>query len=104
MSNSELTRRQFIEMAGAAATSAKLRFMGLDAVPSAKEDEGARLTIPFNRNWRFMRQASPGSAVEAQFIGAEKPGYDDSSWPFVWLPHSWDLSPDNPFSTRVPLW
>jgi beta-galactosidase len=101
MSNSELTRRQFIEMAGAAVTSAKLRFgAGLDAVRSGKQDEGLRVTIPMNRNWHFMRQVNPGSAAEVQFIGAEKPGYDDSSWPFVWLPHSWDLSPDNPFSTR----
>ncbi len=103
MTKLELTRRQFIELAGAAATSAQLsRSVPVEALTlPAKNIEGdVRMTVPVNRNWRFMRQASPGSAVEALFIGAEKPGYDDSSWPSVWLPHSWDVSPDNPFSTR----
>lgn len=52
-----------------------------------------------NSGWVFKRQASPGSAVEAEFTGAEKPGYDDSTWAPVHLPHTWDATPDNPFVT-----
>jgi beta-galactosidase len=103
MTKLELTRRQFIEIAGIAATSAQLnRGMPAEALtPTAKGLDGkVRQTIAVNRGWRFMRQAAPGSAVEAQFVGIEKPGYDDSSWPSVWLPHSWDAGPDNPFTTR----
>src|ERR1700677_3052759 len=102
MTKLELTRRQFIEVAGIAATSAQLnRSMPAEALtPTAKSLDGkVRQTITVNRGWRFMRQAAPGSAVEAQFVGIEKPGYDDSSWPSVWLPHSWDAGPDNPFTT-----
>ena len=32
-------------------------------------------------------------------MGAEKPGYDDSAWAQIWLPHTWDATPDNPFAT-----
>lgn len=99
----ELTRRQFIELAGAAATATQLnRASSLDGLTVAPNrlDTGIRNTYPLNRNWRFQRQETPGSAIEAGFIGAEKPGYDDSSWRSVQLPHSWDVGPDNPFSTR----
>jgi beta-galactosidase len=47
----------------------------------------------------FKRQASPGPADEAAFLKAEEPGYDDSSWVQVSLPHTWDATPDNPFTT-----
>ena len=103
MVNGTLTRRAFIEIAAAAATTATLaRGFSAERPGMLPEDAGenARVTVPINRNWRFMRQASQGNAVEAGFIGAEKLGYDDSSWPSVWLPHSWDNTADNPFSTR----
>lgn len=54
-----------------------------------------------NSDWRFKRQASPGAAVESEFLNAEQPGYDDSSWMNISLPHTWDATSDNPFpSTR----
>lgn len=52
----------------------------------------SRVQVRLNSDWRFKRQAAPGAAVEAEFIGAEKPGYDDSSWATVNLPHTWDQS------------
>lgn len=58
-----------------------------------------RSSEPLNSGWRFKRQASPGEAVEAEFVGAEKPDYDDASWTSVHLPHTWDATPDNPFTT-----
>src|ERR1700691_3611665 len=103
MTKLELTRRQFIEIAGAAAATSQLsRGMQASASTGAAggNDSDTRVIVPVNRDWRFMRQAAPGGAVEAQFVGAEKPGYDDSSWSSVWLPHSWDVGPDNPFTTR----
>ena len=103
MTKLELTRRQFIEIAGAAAATSQLsRGMQASASTGAAggNDSDTRVIVPVNRDWRFLRQAAPGGAVEAQFVGAEKPGYDDSSWSSVWLPHSWDVGPDNPFTTR----
>lgn len=100
---SELSRRRFMELAGAVATATQLdRPSPLEGltVDSPRLNSGTQETYPLNRNWRFMRQAAPGSAVEAIFINAEKPEYDDSTWTSVSLPHSWDNGPDNPFSTR----
>jgi beta-galactosidase len=51
-----------------------------------------------NSCWLFKRQLSPGAAVEAEFIGAEKPDYNASSWSAVVLPHTWDATPDHPFT------
>ena len=58
-----------------------------------------RLRKSLNSGWLFKRQESPGAAVEPEFVGAEKPDYDDSSWTQVHLPHTWDATPDNPFTT-----
>jgi len=52
-----------------------------------------------NADWRFKRQADPGAATEAEFVGAEKPGYDDSGWTKIALPHTWDATWDCPFPT-----
>jgi beta-galactosidase len=51
--------------------------------------DGAR-RLPFNDGWRFVR-------AEAQ--GAEQPGFDDSQWPDVRLPHDWAI--DGPFDSRL---
>jgi beta-galactosidase len=102
-----MSRRQFIGTsvisAVAAASIPALNGHARESTPGQKEGEtleSLRVITPLNRNWRFKRQAAPGSAVEAEFVGAEKPQYDDSSWAIVWLPHTWDITPDNPFSTR----
>ena len=79
MAKLELTRRQFIELASAAATVTQLdRASPLEGltVPPNHSAAGVRNTIPLNLNLRFQRQEAPGSAVEAPFMGAEKPGYD----------------------------
>lgn len=61
-------------------------------------DGTARGEQSLNNGWLFKRQASPGGAVEAEFVGAEKPDYDASSWSAVFLPHTWDATPDHPFT------
>lgn len=56
----------------------------------------------FNEEWRFIRDSTSG---------AEQPGYDDSQWQTVDLPHDWSIadlpgedSPDQigPFSNKSP--
>jgi len=56
-----------------------------------------REKINLNEGWRFERQVNPGSAVEWPFKEAWKPGFDDSSWSQVFLPHSWDQVAHNPW-------
>lgn len=57
-----------------------------------------RETISLNEGWKFRRQAAAGAADEPEFSGAEKPAYQDSGWATVYLPHTWDATPDNPFT------
>ena len=49
---------------------------------------GGRRVIDFNRHWKFAKGEQPG---------AEAPGFDDSTWKPVRLPHDWAISgPFNP--------
>ena len=104
MTGNQISRRRFMatSLAGSAAPlwafDTRRPAYGQDP---GKQPVGAspRLAIPLNEGWRFKRQASPGSATEPEFVGAEQMSYDDSSWTQVWLPHTWDATPDNPFAT-----
>ena len=58
-----------------------------------------RQPVSLNEEWRFQRQVAPGSAIEWQFQDAWKPGYDDSEWSAVFLPHSWDQTAGHPWVT-----
>src|SRR5665213_1053140 len=48
---------------------------------------GAREVLPFDDNWRFLKGGAPG---------AESPGFDDSKWKPVSVPHDWSI--EGPFS------
>ena len=56
-----------------------------------------RQRVSLNEDWQFQRQVGPGSAIEWQFRDAWKPGYDDSGWSKVFLPHSWDQTAHLPW-------
>jgi beta-galactosidase len=63
---------------------------GVDTLPSS-----ARSTLNFDADWKFFK----GDAK-----GAEAPGFDDSQWETVNLPHDWQiegpLAKDNPSGTE----
>jgi beta-galactosidase len=106
MAGREVSRRRFMQTAAAgAATAATLRAFDsrgrADVRDTGERDSDSvrRLEIPLNEGWRFKRQASPGSATEPEFVGAERLDYNDSSWAQVWLPYTWDATADNPFVT-----
>ena len=50
-----------------------------------------RLLISFDPDWRFLKTDAPG---------AEVPGFDDSSWRRVDVPHDWGI--EGPFSRDNP--
>src|SRR5579862_8044417 len=58
---------------------------------------GLRETTSLNTGWRFQRQSEPGSHVEWEFRDAWKPEFDDSEWPTIFIPHSWDQTPHSPW-------
>jgi beta-galactosidase len=102
----KVSRRKFMEtsVAGAAAMAEVAGPLGCHS-DSKLADEGEtyppgpRIVHSLNENWKFRRQASPGSGTEPEFVGAEQLSYNDSSWATLWLPHTWDATPDNPFAT-----
>jgi beta-galactosidase len=105
MATRRISRRKFIgtSIAGAATAAAIPSGHGVDRriktdPEGTSSGSNLRLRVQCNEGWKFKRQASPGSAVEAEFVGAERPNYNDSSWNRVWLPHTWDATPDNPFA------
>jgi beta-galactosidase len=101
-----MSRRQFIGTS-VIGTVAADRLPGLIAharESAAGREEGEavgnlRVSARLNGDWRFKRQVAPGSAVEAEFVGAEKPQYEDAAWDTVHLPHTWDATAENPFTT-----
>jgi len=106
MSEREISRRTFMEtsVAEAAALAGLPAFPGyLSNLKSASGAEGdladLRTIRSLNEGWKFRRQASPGGGTEPEFLEAEQPAYNDSSWEIVWLPHTWDATADNPFAT-----
>jgi beta-galactosidase len=52
----------------------------------------ARAVIPFDANWRFVKEDA---------TGAEQPDFDDSSWRTVNVPHDWSI--EGPFSPSAPM-
>ena len=81
--------------------SLSVALLALPVVHAAAAPHGGvalRTRVSLNEGWRFKRQASPGAAEEPEFLHAERSEYADSSWSEVHLPHTWDVSADNPFT------
>ncbi|HKT11889.1 MAG TPA: glycoside hydrolase family 2 TIM barrel-domain containing protein [Terriglobia bacterium] len=105
MARKGISRRQFIESSVAGVAAGKMSELRAFAAepggtgPVGEEaGPGHRITVSVNSDWRFKRQGTPGAGIEPEFIGAEKPGYNDSAWQEIVVPHTWDASPDNPFA------
>jgi beta-galactosidase len=106
MARKGISRRQFIEssVAGVAVSGMKgLRAQavgtGRNAPASGEFRSAVRITKSLNEGWRFKRQGTPGAGIEPEFVGAEHTGYNDCAWETVAVPHTWDVTPDNPFAT-----
>ena len=66
-----------------------------DMAGPASSSSGRRV-VNFNSNWNFSKGDLPASRVAGE-PGAEAPGFDDSAWEVVRLPHDWAISgPFNP--------
>jgi beta-galactosidase len=64
---------------------------GVFALPGIGAPRAARKVVSLDVGWRFQR---------GDFDGAQAPGYNDSSWRLLDVPHDWSIegpfSPDNP--------
>jgi len=54
----------------------------ISAVPAAESAPGSREIIPFDASWRFHLGDEPT---------AKQPGFDDSTWRTLDLPHDWSI-------------
>jgi beta-galactosidase len=78
--------------------AAKLLLIGLllvgvssCTVKSEAAVAGARTTVSFDRDWRFLKADAPG---------AEKPDFADASWRTLDVPHDWSI--EGPFDVNNP--
>ena len=106
MPTGSMSRREFIATSVATAASVA-GFPGFQTLSTGGLEPGRvkrsldpelRLRVTWNEDWKFKRQFSPGRATEPEFVSAEQPTYDDSSWSQLSLPHTWDATADNPFA------
>lgn len=56
---------------------------GLALTSAAVSTAGAREVWPLEDHWRFL---------QAEVVGAEQLGFDDTSWPWVTVPHDWSIA------------
>ncbi|GGS42967.1 glycoside hydrolase family 2 TIM barrel-domain containing protein [Streptomyces griseoviridis] len=84
-----VTRRAVL--IASAATPAAGTLLGAPAAWAAEEKEGfsGRRTVPLRDGWRFTL-ADPVGAAEPDAVPAA-PGYDDSAWREVAVPHDWSI-------------
>ena len=72
-----MIRRDFIKLASAVAAGSA--FSATAGVAEPAVGAGGRQILPLNRNWRFH---------PARVDGAESPGFDDSKFQRVVIPHT----------------
>jgi beta-galactosidase len=66
-----------------------MAFVGIAV--NGKTAENARVTTPFDADWRFLK----GNAD-----GAEKTDFDDAAWRKLNVPHDWSI--EGPFDEKNP--
>jgi beta-galactosidase len=88
-----VTRRSVL--AAATAVPATPAILGIAAAPAARAADasgaGGRRTVPLRDGWRFALADPDGGADPAAYAGAADPGYDDSAWRAVAVPHDWSI-------------
>lgn len=93
-----VTRRSVLVAATAAPTAGAL--LGAPAARAAEASgaaetfgaEGGRATVPLHDGWRFAL-VDPGGITDPDgaYTNAADPGYDDSAWREVAVPHDWSI-------------
>ncbi|MEU9445694.1 glycoside hydrolase family 2 TIM barrel-domain containing protein [Streptomyces sp. NPDC048304] len=90
-----VTRRSVL--VAATATPAAGALLNITAAPAAdaaeaSADSGGRRTVPLRDGWRFAL-VNPGGITDptGAYAQAADPGYDDSPWREVAVPHDWSI-------------
>lgn len=87
-----VTRRSVL--LASAAVPAAGALLGTPAAQAAEAVASAsgRRTLPLRDGWRFAL-ANPGGITDptGQYADAAAPGYDDSTWRAVAVPHDWSI-------------
>ncbi|MEU8472863.1 glycoside hydrolase family 2 TIM barrel-domain containing protein [Streptomyces sp. NPDC029006] len=89
-----VTRRSVLAAATAAPAAGPL--LNIPAAPAAlaagATGAGGRRTVPLRDGWRFAQASLDGGADPAgAWARAAEPGYDDTDWREVAVPHDWSI-------------
>ncbi|MFF7654071.1 beta-galactosidase, partial [Streptomyces sp. NPDC007983] len=90
-----VTRRSLL-IAGSAAPLAGTLATGIPAQAATPAPAASRSTdgrsIPLDDGWRFALVTPDGNAEpDEDYAAARQPGYDDSAWRTVAVPHDWSI-------------
>jgi beta-galactosidase len=66
-----------------------LASVSIAAAAQADSAQGARIVNSFDEDWRFLKADAPG---------AEVPGFDDTAWRTLGVPHDWSI--EGPFDAK----
>ncbi|MEV7242566.1 glycoside hydrolase family 2 TIM barrel-domain containing protein [Streptomyces sp. NPDC093248] len=87
-----VTRRSVLVAATAAPAAGALPGAPAALAAGASGAAGGRHTLPLRDGWRFALADLDGGAGESgSHAGAAEPGYDDSGWRQVAVPHDWSI-------------
>jgi beta-galactosidase len=82
-------------LVGSAALAALCAAAGAAPVWSeAAHPHRGRQIVDFTRDWKFALANPDGIEVPAEFADAHLPGYDDSGWRSLDVPHDWSIELD----------
>ncbi|MGW3667975.1 glycoside hydrolase family 2 TIM barrel-domain containing protein [Streptomyces sp. NPDC005141] len=86
-----VTRRSVL-IAGTAVPAVGTLSGVAEARPVSPEHAAGRRTLPLRDGWRFALVDAGGiTDPTGTYTGAERPGYDDSAWRAVAVPHDWSI-------------
>jgi len=94
-----IDRREFLQSAGASLAAFSMLPAATTLIPSgASSGQTGRLVYPMNRNWRFSAK---------RFENDTAPGFDDSGFERVTIPHTnlrlpWHSFDENSWISRAP--
>jgi beta-galactosidase len=87
-----LSRRDLlISAAKSAVLATAVPYLGRAQAPPAPQNSAARARESFDFGWKFMK---------GDFPGAQVPGFSDSGWRDIDLPHDWSI--EGPFDENAP--
>ncbi|WP_394346680.1 hypothetical protein [Streptomyces dangxiongensis] len=101
-----VTRRSVLAATAAPAAGSLLSISAAPAALAAgASGAGGRRTVPLRDGWRFAQASLDGGTdPDGARVRAAEPGYDDTDWREVAVPHDWSIEQTPPWSSTASTW